>query len=120
MRNLPLRAILGFLLFALLLPAAPFLAAGRMDRPAAWDRLLMPLVGLVGPLAIGLVAGLDHRFAWSAPLLLGSWAALIPGALQVLAIIVRTALEDRLLQASLPGYRDYANKTRSRLLPGLW
>ncbi len=31
-----------------------------------WDLWLMPLVGLVGPLLTLVIAGLDHRFGWSA------------------------------------------------------
>ncbi len=54
------------------------------------------------------------------PLLLGSAWALVPGALCVGGIIVRTALEDRDLAAGLPGYRDYAARVRYRLLPGVW
>ena len=34
--------------------------------------------------------------------------------------ILRTALEDRTLQAELPGYKDFARDTRFRLLPGIW
>jgi protein-S-isoprenylcysteine O-methyltransferase Ste14 len=37
-----------------------------------------------------------------------------------LVLIVRTALEDRTLQAELPGYKEYARITRYRLLPGIW
>lgn len=55
-----------------------------------------------------------------APLLLGSWWALIPSGLAALLMIVRTALEDRTLRAELPGYTDYAGRTRWRLLPGVW
>jgi protein-S-isoprenylcysteine O-methyltransferase Ste14 len=33
---------------------------------------------------------------------------------------VRTALEDRTLQAELPGYAEYAQRVRYRLLPGVW
>lgn len=56
--------------------------------------------------------------AW--PLVLGSWWCALPlGALAV-AYVVRTALEDRTLRAHLPGYRDYCQLTRYRLLPGVW
>lgn len=54
------------------------------------------------------------------PLLLGSLWALLPGGLLVLLMVVRTALEDRMLHEELPGYREYAQKVRYRLLPGLW
>jgi protein-S-isoprenylcysteine O-methyltransferase Ste14 len=154
-----------------------------------WDRLLMPLIGIVGPVAIGLVAGLNYRFTWppdvslavqvlglpalllglgfstwamvsnryfssvvriqserghqvisSGPysfvrhpgyaaavlgefgtaLMLGSAWALVPVALLSALYVLRTALEDRTLQAELPGYRDYAGRVRYRLLPGVW
>jgi protein-S-isoprenylcysteine O-methyltransferase Ste14 len=51
---------------------------------------------------------------------LGSYWALIPAALCCLILIVRTVLEDRTLQAELPGYREYAQRVRYRLMPGVW
>ena len=53
-------------------------------------------------------------------LALGSWWALIPGVLSAVLIVVRTTLEDRTLLAELPGYTEYAEQTRYRLVPGLW
>ena len=55
-----------------------------------------------------------------APLMLGSWWALIPGVLSALLVIVRTALEDKTLRAELPGYRAYVQRTHYRLIPGVW
>lgn len=54
------------------------------------------------------------------PLSLGSFWALIPAAITALVIIVRTALEDRTLQAELPGYKGYAARVRYRLIPRIW
>jgi protein-S-isoprenylcysteine O-methyltransferase Ste14 len=54
------------------------------------------------------------------PLALGSLWALIPAALAVLLIIIRTYLEDATLQKELTGYADYAKKVKFRLLPGIW
>jgi protein-S-isoprenylcysteine O-methyltransferase Ste14 len=51
---------------------------------------------------------------------LGSWWALIPAAVIVIVFVIRTVLEDRTLQAELPGYAEYAQRTRYRLLPGVW
>jgi protein-S-isoprenylcysteine O-methyltransferase Ste14 len=52
--------------------------------------------------------------------LLGSWWAIIVGVMYAILIIVRTALEDRTLQAELTGYADYARQVRYRLIPGIW
>lgn len=52
-------------------------------------------------------------------LLASGWAILVGGLCAVL-FILRTALEDRTLQAELPGYREYASQVRFRLLPGIW
>lgn len=54
------------------------------------------------------------------PLALGSLWALAPAFLASAVLVLRTAWEDRLLQAELPGYPDYARRTRWRLAPGLW
>lgn len=54
------------------------------------------------------------------PILLASWWAILPGGLNALLLVLRTALEDRTLQAELAGYADYARRVRCRLLPGVW
>ncbi len=54
------------------------------------------------------------------PILLASWGALIVSVLDVILLILRTALEDRTLQAELSGYADYARRVRQRLVPGIW
>jgi protein-S-isoprenylcysteine O-methyltransferase Ste14 len=54
------------------------------------------------------------------PLILNSLWALLPSVLVVVGLLLRTALEDRTLQAELDGYREYAGRVRSRLIPGVW
>lgn len=54
------------------------------------------------------------------PIMLGSLWALLPGGFVVCMYIVRTHLEDRTLQEELDAYKEYAQKVRFRLLPGLW
>ena len=54
------------------------------------------------------------------PFLLGSFWALIPGIMAVVLMIIRTSLEDRMLQAELPGYQEFVLEVRYRLLPGIW
>jgi protein-S-isoprenylcysteine O-methyltransferase Ste14 len=53
-------------------------------------------------------------------LALASWWALLPAALAIALLVVRTSWEDHLLQGELPGYADYGRRTRYRLLPGVW
>lgn len=155
----------------------------------SWDRVLVPIVGLYGPLFTLIVAGLNRRWNWPPvvalwlqimglfllilattlgmwamtvnrffsavmriqsdrghtvvgsgpysivrhpgylsgilgylviPLALGSLWALIPGVATTILVIVRTTLEDRTLQSELPGYSEYAQRVRYRLLPGIW
>jgi len=58
--------------------------------------------------------------ALGVPILLGSLWALIPGITAAVCIIIATSSEDRILQAELPGYQDYAQKVPFRLVPGIW
>jgi protein-S-isoprenylcysteine O-methyltransferase Ste14 len=59
--------------------------------------------------------------SWAcAALALGSWLALVPVVLIAVTVVVRTALEDRALQAELDGYGEYAQLVRYRLVPGVW
>jgi protein-S-isoprenylcysteine O-methyltransferase Ste14 len=56
----------------------------------------------------------------AAALLLGSLWALVPVLFYAAVVVARTELEDRMLQEKLPGYRSYADRTRYKLLPGIW
>lgn len=225
----PIRAVVMFVLFAVLLPMVMFLTAGTLawtmawvymgvhvaftllsralawrknpsllqerahsleaEDSSPWDKALVVVVGLLGPVVLFLVAGLDFRyqaspdlptwaqvlalvavlfgFSWGTwafvanayfsavvriqedrgqtviqdgpyrimrhpgyagalvtyvaiPFMLGTLWALVPAALFILVVILRTAMEDRTLQEQLPGYAEYAARTRYRLLPGIW
>jgi protein-S-isoprenylcysteine O-methyltransferase Ste14 len=59
-------------------------------------------------------------WALGMPLVVGSLYGLIPAAMMIAVLVIRTNLEDQTLQAELPGYSDYAKRVRSRLLPGIW
>lgn len=54
------------------------------------------------------------------PLSLGSLYTYIPALVIILLFIIRTALEDNVLQKELAGYVEYSRKVRYRLLPGVW
>lgn len=46
--------------------------------------------------------------------------AFVPVAVGAAILVARTALEDRFLRARLPGYPEYAARTRWRLVPGVF
>jgi protein-S-isoprenylcysteine O-methyltransferase Ste14 len=65
------------------------------------------LAGIVIILASGIALG-----SWFAALMIIVWS--LP------FLMYRAITEDRVLQAELPGYRDYAARVRWRVLPGVW
>ncbi len=54
------------------------------------------------------------------PLFLGTLWAFIPAVMICILFVVRTRLEDKTLHSKLPGYKEYAARVRSRLVPGIW
>jgi protein-S-isoprenylcysteine O-methyltransferase Ste14 len=53
-------------------------------------------------------------------LALGSVWTLIPAVVALIITVIRTVLEDQTLQEELTGYRDYAQRVRFRLIPGIY
>lgn len=53
-------------------------------------------------------------------LLLDSTWAFLPVVFLAVSLVIRTSLEDRVLQEELAGYREYTGRVRYRLLPGVW
>ena len=54
------------------------------------------------------------------PLALGSWWGLLALLAMLPALIWRAFDEEKLLTESLPGYPEYRQKVRFRLIPGVW
>jgi len=54
------------------------------------------------------------------PLALGSYWALLFSCLFIPTILFRIRKEEEVLLRDLPGYREYLNKTRYRLIPLIW
>lgn len=54
------------------------------------------------------------------PLLFGSLWALIPTGIAVILMLIRTKLEDQMLESELAGYKEYQAKVRYRLIPHIW
>ncbi len=75
-----------------------------------------------GPYAIvrhpGYVGGI--LFFVGIALCLGSVWALVPAGLASAVLILRTKWEDQTLQAELPGYKEYTQRVRYKLIPGVW
>lgn len=77
-------------------------------------------IGVLGwgvqiPALIGIIL-----FSLAAPLELDSLWAFIPAMVLIGIIVIRTIMEDRTLHTELEGYREYAQRVRFRLLPGIW
>ena len=56
----------------------------------------------------------------SVPMSLGSYYGIIPALGMIALMLVRTSREDKFLHENLPGYKEYAQKTRYKLVPGVW
>jgi protein-S-isoprenylcysteine O-methyltransferase Ste14 len=62
-----------------------------------------------------------YILSWIATsLALASLWALIPAGLVMGLMVIRTALEDKTLLEELDGYKEYTQRVRYRLLPGVW
>jgi len=66
----------------------------------------------------GYVAGIVLLLGMA--LVLDSAWALVPAILSALNLVGRTCAEDRFLHKNLNGYRAFSERTRYRLVPGLW
>jgi protein-S-isoprenylcysteine O-methyltransferase Ste14 len=56
----------------------------------------------------------------SLPLALGSYWAMIPALLIIPVLVARIRNEESVLVRELKGYREYLQKTKYRLIPGIW
>jgi protein-S-isoprenylcysteine O-methyltransferase Ste14 len=54
------------------------------------------------------------------PVALGTYWGLIFSGMTCVLLLVRTALEDDTLKKELPGYAEYANTVKYRIIPFLW
>lgn len=59
-------------------------------------------------------------FTSSIPFIIGSAFTFVPVAIYWVLMIIRTWLEDKMLQKDLEGYSEYAKQARFRLFPGIW
>ena len=59
-------------------------------------------------------------FCLGMALWLQSYAALIAGLLPITALIGRIYAEEKILQETLPGYREYMSRANYRIIPFVW
>ena len=57
---------------------------------------------------------------WSMPLVLGSWPAFLVMLPFPLLLVKRIRNEEAVLEQGLPGYAEYKQKVRYRLIPFIW
>lgn len=55
-----------------------------------------------------------------APLALGSYWAIVPALFIIPILVARIRNEEKVLERELKGYREYTQKIRFRLIPGIW
>jgi len=53
-------------------------------------------------------------------LVLGSWISFVIMLLYPVAIIARIGNEEKVLEEGLPGYKEYKEKVKYRLIPFVW
>jgi protein-S-isoprenylcysteine O-methyltransferase Ste14 len=78
-------------------------------------------------ISTGLYAFVRHPMYFAAlfllaatPVALGSWWTLLLFPVFIPLLVARILNEERLLARELPGYVDYMQKVRYRLIPGVW
>jgi protein-S-isoprenylcysteine O-methyltransferase Ste14 len=54
------------------------------------------------------------------PLITGSTWSIIPTAIAIILLFIRTYFEDEALKKELTGYTEYTLRTRQRLIPKIW
>lgn len=59
-------------------------------------------------------------FLLGAPLSLGSWRVFVPAGVVLAMLVVRLFYEEWYLLDNLPGYREYCQEVRWRLIPGVF
>lgn len=120
---LPVAVLGGALLALSMIPVAGAMAVNRnLEQTVRIQADRGHRVAVTGPyrmvrhpMYLGMLVSLP-----SMALLLGSALAMVPALVAAILLLVRTAMEDRLLHRELAGYAQYAAATRYRLVPGLW
>ncbi len=121
--QMPLAAIIAsemLVLFGYLVVALAFKANSYASRIIEVEPGQMVIsTGLYSVVRHPMYFGVIFFYIFS-PLALGSYWGALPALLIVPVLIARIKNEEKELLNNLAGYDEYMNKTRYRLLPGIW
>jgi len=108
-------ALLGYGIFILVLKENSY--ASRIIEVEPEQKVIS-----TGPYAIvrhPMYVGVMLMYIFS-PLALDSYWALLPSLMIIPLIVVRILNEEHVLEKDLAGYKEYRQKVRYRLIPGIW
>ena len=111
-----LMVLVGYLLFFLVLLENSY--AGRTIQVDEGQTVITtgPYAAVRHPMYSGVTLMLLF-----APLALGSWWAVLPLAISTpLFLVLRITDEEKAMLEELPGYEEYTQRTKYRLIPGVW
>lgn len=116
--------IIGILLFIIsaILMIWPILGNEHFESTARIQQDRNQTVITTGPYRIIRHPGYASIILWaiSVPLIFGSILTGIVSLIIIAVMILRTYLEDMMLQKELNGYRDYCAQVKYRLIPFIW
>ena len=121
------RVPLGLVIFASLLQLAAYGLYAEVMRENAYLSRTVEVqenqqvidTGLYGVVRHPMYAATVLLFL-AMPLVLGSWLALIVFLHHPVLMVLRIRNEEAVLSAGLPGYRDYMQRVKYRLIPFVW
>ena len=107
--------VIGYVLFFLVLKENQF--ASRVIEVERGQKVIQsgPYRLVRHPMYMGTVL-----MCVASPLALGSYWAIIPAIFIIPIFIARIINEEKVLTKELEGYSEYKQKTRYRLIPGIW
>jgi protein-S-isoprenylcysteine O-methyltransferase Ste14 len=110
-----LLALLGYLFIALVFKTNSY--ASRIIEIEKGQRVITtgPYKIIRHPMYLGMLV-----FYMSSPLALGSYWAVIPALLILPVLVGRIIGEEKELLEKLEGYKEFVEKTKYRLIPGIW
>ena len=105
----------GYLTFVWVLTANSYLS--RTVQVDAGQKVVS--TGPYGIVRHPMYAGVSVMYIAS-PLALGSYWGILPALLVIPLLVARILNEEEVLLRDLPGYEEYRQKVKYRLLPGIW